>query len=241
MKSVLSLKDLKVIIFLRLSKRRYFLMHSIFKNIIREVPGGKKYLVFEELKSRFLDKTGWTLSAKTREPVDVNGKEIPWFNYSSIHFLDQRIRKEFSIFEYGSGNSTFWFSERAHKVISIEYDEKWFKKLENRILTIQNINLIFIKPESKEYAKYILGFTEEFDIVIIDGRDRVKCGLNSLKALKKDGVIIWDDAERERYKEGHDFLYSNGFKSIEFFGLGPIRRRASVTTIFYREENCLGI
>jgi hypothetical protein len=80
-----------------------------------------------------------------------------------------------------------------------------------------------------------------FDIIVIDGRDRVNCAKNSLGALKEDGVIIWDNSERSKYAEGYAFLKDNGFKRIEFTGIGPVNSFAWSTTVFYRNKNCLAI
>jgi hypothetical protein len=87
----------------------------------------------------------------------------------------------------------------------------------------------------------VLKYRNEFDIVVIDGRDRVSCARNSLGALKPDGVIVWDNADREEYRPGYQFLESNGFRRLDFAGLGPLNAYQSTTAVFYRDSNCLGI
>jgi hypothetical protein len=87
----------------------------------------------------------------------------------------------------------------------------------------------------------VAGYTNAFDAIVIDGRDRVNCCKNSLGALKAAGVIIWDNSERPDYQEGYDFLINNGFKRIDFGGIGPINPDAWCTSVFYRSNNCLGI
>ena len=39
-----------------------------------------------------------------------------------------------------------------------------------------------------------------FDFVLIDGRARVRCGLNAIKKLKSGGIFVLDNSERSRYK-----------------------------------------
>lgn len=35
------------------------------------------------------------------------------------------------IFEYGSGNSTLWWSEKVDSIISVEHDKQCFEKVSN--------------------------------------------------------------------------------------------------------------
>ena len=82
-------------------------------------------------------------------------------------------------------------------------------------------------------------YVGKFDIVFVDGRDRARCLQNCLSALKEDGVVILDNAERQYYKAGTDFLIENGFRRIDFVGMGPVNIGAWSTAIFYRPNNCL--
>jgi tRNA A58 N-methylase Trm61 len=91
------------------------------------------------------------------------------------------------------------------------------------------------------YSKSILKFNKEFDVIVIDGRKRVNCARSCLSALNETGVIIWDNSDREQYLEGYNFLSDNGFKRLDFAGLGPINHFGSCTSIFYRTENCFDI
>ncbi len=104
------------------------------------------------------------------------------------------------------------------------------------------IDYKFRELESNKYVEEITNYTNEFDIVVLDGRERVQCCKNSLLALKKGGVIIWDNSDRHEYDEGYKYLLANNFKRIDFQGLGPINSRAWCTSVFYKErENCLDI
>jgi hypothetical protein len=93
----------------------------------------------------------------------------------------------------------------------------------------------------KDYWQQILEFEDAFDVIVIDGRERVQCTLNCLSALKESGVIIWDNSDRSEYQEAYDFLDEKDFKKIDFQGHGPIGHVEWKTTIYYKEGNCLGI
>lgn len=187
-----------------------------------------------------LQEDGWFRSYREDLPVDRNGNPIPWLTYSAIEFLAKRIHSQMSIFEYGCGASTLWWSSRIREVISCEHDENWYQQVITKIPS--NVTLYHIALENEEgYSKKVADFVQRFDIIIIDGRERVNCAINSLNALKDDGLIVWDNSDREEYEEGYQFLFSKGFRKIEFIGMVPSLNLKNETGIFYRDNNCLGI
>ena len=193
------------------------------------------------LTNDFLKKSGWNRSASSGQSVDVNGAELPWFTYSFIEFCTPRLKSNFKIFEFGSGNSTMWFSKLTANVISVEHDLEWYNKVKIFTQDVRNLEYFHKDELNGEYSSFVGKYEDEFDIIVIDGRDRINCALNSLNALKPDGVIIWDNSDRHEYKEGYDFLISNGFKRLDFIGLGPINTYGWSTSIFYRNNNCFNI
>ena len=105
-----------------------------------------------------------------------------------------------------------------------------------------NVELSYIELQNNgEYSKKAFEYRGRFDIVVIDGRDRINCAKNCLRSLKRDGVIIWDNSDRAYYEEGYSYLLQNGYKRIDFEGMGPVGVDAWSTSIFYKDDNCLGI
>ena len=145
-----------------------------------------------------------------------------------------------NVFEYGSGASTVWWSDHAAKVVSCEHDNKWYQKLKP-ILALNVDYIYFDLIPGGNYSRAVKQYYNEFDIIVIDGRDRVNCVKNSLTSLKQNGVIVWDDSDRMAYKEGYNYLLANGFKRLDFWGLGPIIALGWCTSVFYRSNNCFGI
>lgn len=188
----------------------------------------------------FLKPSGWMESKLKRMPVDGKGQPIPWLTYPAIHFLQERLNKDHCIFEFGSGNSTLWLAERSKQIVSIEYDADYFDLLAPKLKEFVHIEYLQARP-GMDYYQQLNKRSEKFDVVIIDGRERVLCALNCLGALSEQGVVVFDNSERERYREGIDFLKAQGFKHIDFRGLPPGSVRQSQTTVFYRSLNCLGI
>lgn len=184
--------------------------------------------------------TGWLRSMKERAPVDFEGNPVPWITYPAISFLQNRIRPDMSVFEYGSGNSTLWWASKVTKVVACEHDPAWFERV--KAVIPSNVELSFVDLEyDGEYCRKITEFKDTFDIVIIDGRDRERCAKNCLPALKGSGVIVWDNTDREAYARGQAFLRSKGYRQIDFDGMTPLVTFTSRTSIFYRDSNCLGI
>lgn len=187
-----------------------------------------------------LKDAGWFKSFKTKTPIDRDGKPIPWMTYSAISFLERRINSNLTVFEYGCGNSTFWWARRVKNIVSCEHDMSWHEKIKELIPV--NAELYHINLEyNGKYSKFISKYNQVFDIIVIDGRDRVNCAKNSLSALKENGVIIWDNSDRDCYEEGYIYLLNSGYKKIDFEGMGPVHEFSWCTSIFYKGENCLNI
>jgi hypothetical protein len=187
----------------------------------------------------YLRSTGWLRNRAAGMPSDARGEPIPWITYPSLFFLEPRVRPEMSIFEYGSGSSTLWWARRVRRVVSCEHDEEWFGHM--RPLMPPSVEFCHAALDAEAYAREILKYESAFDIVVIDGRDRNNCARNSLAALKPSGVVLWDNSDREEYRPGFDFLERNGFRRIDFAGMGPLNVYQWTTSIFYRADNCLGL
>jgi len=217
-----------------------------FLGYLRRVINYKKseryFFYIQAFESGFFKKIGWTDSynAKFINPVDKNSQPVPMMSYSMIDFFKERLRPEMILFEYGSGNSTLFFSKLVKKVVSVEHNRKWYEALKSKLP--ENVELIFEKLEyDAEYCRKIRTVNEKFDIIIVDGRDRVNCLKNSYEYLKKDGIIVIDDMYRERYQEVILFLTDKGFKHISFSGLSPGQLLHHKTVVFYRSNNIVGI
>jgi hypothetical protein len=189
---------------------------------------------------KYLRRVGWTRSAIGGRAVDADGNAYPWLTYPAVRFLEGRIRAEFRVFEYGSGSSTLWWSQRVASVVSCDHHRPWYDLMKQKMPP----NVVYVhralEPDG-DYCREINNHAPGFDLVVIDGRDRVNCARQSAGRLSDAGVIVWDNAERERYRDGLDFLAGRGFRRIDFEGLGPVNPKAWTTSIFYRATNCLGI
>lgn len=188
-------------------------------------------------KNGYLVDVGWFRSFKEKKSVDKDGNPIPWIAYPAIKFLESRLNKEMTVFEFGSGASTIWWAKRTKTVHAVEHDKEWFDKV--RAQLPDNASVRFSQGDEYIHAPAATG--KIFDIIFVDGRNRVDCIKNSLDALKDDGVIILDDSFREEYSEALGFLRENNFKSLEISGPAPIYCNYGEITIFYRSINIFKI
>jgi hypothetical protein len=188
----------------------------------------------------YLYDIGWFKAFKSKSPVDGEGNPIPWVTYSFIDFIKERIKKQHTVFEFGSGNSTFFYAKYAGIVVSIEHDKEWYDKIVKD--KPENSEMIFCElVRGGDYSHMPQKLEEKFDIIIVDGRDRVNCCKQAVDALTPKGVVVLDDSEREFYREGVDFLLKKGFKQLSFSGISPGLFYNKATSVFYKADNCLGI
>lgn len=192
-----------------------------------------------KLKKHAIKDYGWENSAKKWKSVNAENQPIPWLTYPMIDLLSIRVNESMRIFEYGCGNSTLWWAAHALNVSSAEHNAEWYEKIKPIIpknVKIQLINLDYGGAYSKASRH-----GAPYDVIVVDGRDRVNCIKESLTNLSEIGVIILDNSDRDAYQEGIDFLKNNNFKQLPLRGLAPIITYISETSVFYRPNNCLDI
>ncbi len=219
--------------------RRVFPILSSHHRALRTRYDAYKTLIADH--SSYLYSSGWMESQKRGYPCRRDGSELPWMNHSVINFLEQRLNKELTLFEFGSGSSTPFYARFVNTVTSVECDEKWYEVI-SKIIP-DNVKLLFKREDiDGDYCRCICEPPDKlYDVVAIDGRDRVNCLKQSIMKLSDKGVILLDDAQRERYSDGIAYAKGKGFSALDFEGLTSYGREISRTTIIYRPRNCLGI
>ena len=163
--------------------------------------------------------------------------QSPWTTPASIVFFDKVLTKNMTGLEYGSGRSTIFFARRLGQLVSIEHHPQWYEKVKKLLQQqkLSNVTYLLIpeqgnnpgpdnqklearlnkmdgseeRPEFAEYYNKVNEFADgHFDFVLIDGRARVKCGLNAMNKLKSGGIFVLDNSERPRYQPLHRALES---------------------------------
>ncbi len=208
------------------------LAHSLiltldWQEISRNLPTGINYL----------ETSGWLNSLHLGKPVNQEAKPIPWYTYPAIEFIENKINTNFRVFEYGSGNSSLWWSERVTQVISMESDANWFEYIKKNMPS--NVELYLIEDDL-EYASAINQYEDHyFDVIIIDGINRNQCAEFALSKIKDQGFIIFDNTDDHRYAEGVKKLLESGFIRIDFYGMIPSYLYKNCTSIFFKDIKLL--
>jgi len=212
-----------------------------FENQLKDESYRKVLINLFDSPSGFMFKRGF-LHSVVHHSIVVDGEisATPWFNYAIIDILDQRVGIDMSVFEYGAGYSTLWWQTRVKFVASVDHSKNWVSILRKQIMP--NVDLTFAKLEyGGDYSKTILKYHCLFDVIVVDGRDRVNCAKNSIQRLSPSGVIIFDNSQRSYYREEILNLLTLGFRELQISGLAPMTHLESYTSILYRDGNCLGI
>lgn len=183
----------------------------------------------------------------TKSPLVMG---VPWITFEAIDFLKRIIRPDMKVFEFGSGGSTRFFSERVAEVQSVEHDELWFKMVKDKIGRNKNLNIMLregvevqntsIAPvlnemedplDYRNYSTPILDFEDQyFDIILVDGKARNVCIANSLAKLKKGGYLIVDNSNRKSYFKSLDKL--DIWLVLRSFGPSVNSKRFTQTSFF---------
>lgn len=129
----------------------------------------------------------------------------PFMKFKEVYILQQIIinKNPKNILEYGSGNSTLYFSKYLNidsNWTSIESEDYWFNYVKQYIQKNNNIKIHQI-TDLKDYSKSPKKINPnlKYDIIIVDGRTRKKCINFSKSIIEKNGILILHDANRNYY------------------------------------------
>jgi predicted O-methyltransferase YrrM len=150
--------------------------------------------------------------------LGVELRPFPWLTEGAIAYLDEYLahNPQAKILEFGSGGSTVWFAQRSASVTSIEHDLQWYGVVKGRLSKdrLKNVNLVLKTLPYYSVCKQLP--SENFDLILVDGRNRKACILYSIPLLKKGGVLMLDDAQRPYYRLGTDLLESwRSFSAVQ--------------------------
>lgn len=172
-------------------------------------------------------------SIRCRMAVDAKGGPIPWYTYPAIEYLNNFDFTECDVFEFGSGNSSLYWSSRSSSVVSVEDNQAWYEIVNKKKL--RNHTMIH-RPDELGYIAALTEQNKKFDIIVIDGNHRVGCTVEALKMIDIDGMIVLDNSDRIIEKECGRLLRANGFMQVDFSGFGPINGYCWTTSIFLKSN-----
>lgn len=183
----------------------------------------------------FSARSGHFRSALRRRAVDAAGRALPWYTYPAIEFLAHQDYAGRRVLEWGAGHSTVWWSARAASVLAFDSDPKWVE----RVRTAAPAAAIHRVPDDLTGVDAHLG-GGPFDVIVIDGLDRLRCAQRSPALLADGGAIVFDNSEGYWGPEGRypvlDLLRSEGFQRVDFYGYAPGVFWPHCTSVFFRSR-----
>lgn len=179
-------------------------------------------------------------------------RPVPWLTDGSIdaieQFIDDRRRagRPLNALEFGAGASTVWLASRVDSIISFEHHKPWHRKV-LRQLRKQGQTNVDARLYSLPYYQHIDALPDAaFDIILVDGKDRVECVKRAISKLASEGLFIFDNTELvgtpdapERWFDALEYLA--GMEREDFEQVGPDRTgflsaTRQVTTLWRRSH-----
>ena len=110
------------------------------------------------------------------------------WTYSAIFYLQQLNLKNSNVFEWGSGNSSLYFSNQAFNIVSIESNPELFDYVKRQKQANQDVVL----KSQQDYCSSINEYQKRFDVIVIDGDifRRLECAKYAIKkAVHMAGLL----------------------------------------------------
>lgn len=142
----------------------------------------------------------------------------PWMTKCAIQALSRIMRPTMHGLEWSCGSGTLWYLQRLKSLTSIEHDSSYFQKCRETVSRLGvevaqkwsgyhvpvNKSLSDRQAQFQEYIKkpLELGGSKQYDLIVVDGRQRVACINLVLKydlLRSEDGVLVLDNSERQHY------------------------------------------
>src|SRR5215472_12937868 len=143
---------------------------------------------------RYLVARGRVIFDQLRHPSD------PWLTRDAIEFLQQYLRQNMYGFEFGSGRSTKWLARRIGRLVSVEDNPIWYRRITQELVGL-DVDYRFASSSigCEGYVGPLLAFPDEtFDFIIIDGNWRDACVAAAARKVKRSGIIVIDNADERR-------------------------------------------
>ena len=148
---------------------------------------------------------------------------LPIINYEAISFLKRYLLPSHNVIEYGSGYSSLWYSQRVHRVVSVEDNQAWLDYLAPTARLYPNLSIDFhSKPQS--YSTFFTNYPDlSPDLVVIDGSVRNLCTIEILNHFPTLKLLYIDDTDK--FSSLHDQLsYRPSYNDHIHLALANARR-----------------
>lgn len=182
----------------------------------------------------------WAMSlTRVHDSAALVAMDVPWWTYAAIDAVEAWLaarRRPIRVFEYGSGASTVWLARRADEVHTVEHHRAFATSFAPNLAGLQNVEIRVVEPrpdprpavpsakegnQGLDFSDYVATIDEvggTFDLIVVDGRAREECLRRALPHLAADGLVVFDNSGRRRYRRA---IAASGLVERPLRGLTP--------------------
>jgi predicted O-methyltransferase YrrM len=135
---------------------------------------------------------------KKKKPKSAPLRPIPWITDGSLAVLEKFVADRgphIRAIEMGAGASTLWLAPRVGHLLSLEHHTEWHKRIVSELVSRRHT--ADVRRIARPYFYELEPLPDaSFDLILIDGRDRVECLRRARRLLAQDGLLIIDNTER---------------------------------------------
>lgn len=117
----------------------------------------------------------------------------PCWAPGSWDYLASILPDDAQCFEWGGGISTLWLARRAARVVTVESDPIWFKRIRDMTVGMPHVWLVHLLREARLYVDEV-DAAPDSNVFLIDGYRRIECLDKALEVIDPGGILVLDDA-----------------------------------------------
>lgn len=139
-----------------------------------------------------------------------------------LQILATYIKEGSTVFEWGIDTNSIMYSLKCKEYTCVYHHPRFISDLEPLPSNIKATLVAPNRPKGNpyepakkgEFVSYVNAINGKYDVIIINGRDRLRCAKKSLEHLNENGVVIIQDFwNRSRYSNVLDYYdVIDGFK-----------------------------
>jgi predicted O-methyltransferase YrrM len=192
----------------------------------------------------------WAYSlTRAHDSLGIAELDVPWWTYGAIDEVERWLASregDVRAFEWGSGASTIWLAKRVAEVRSVEHHAEFGAMIQRQLATYANATLDIVEPvpsaspaigsakeghgglDFTDYVEHIDAVGGTFGLIVVDGRAREACLTKAVGHLQPDGIIVFDNTMRRRYR-----------RAIEAAPVVERRHRGLTPTLPYPDQTSI--
>lgn len=198
-----------------------------------------------------------------RSECSLLAMQVPWIPFIARDFVAKRLPPRAAIAEFGSGGSTLHWLRIGATVVSVEHDPVWAQLTEQSVANefrdrldfrpipvLRHPNSVTCEPytawtsdeywQAYDFTSYVSALhdlpDESLDLLVVDGRSRVRCLKASLGKVKPSGMILFDNTDRAEYGEALKFASQSGWTWKHFLGPVPCMTSFSQSSVALKRK-----